>query len=124
MSSTPGVKPILIEAPVLVPAASLVLFGRSLLDKAEACRRLGVGGVQITQSGEPDGDYAAATLLVSGAMHHLDESLPNRQYERTRAALGALQLGALLLADYLARNWDIEPPRATVGTKAEVAGGG
>jgi len=117
-------KPILIEAPVLVPAAALVLFGRSLIDKAEACRRVGVGEGLNTQSGEPDGDYAAATLLISGAMHHLDESLPNRQLERTRAALGALQLGTLLLADYLARQWDIGPPRATVGAKAEVAGGG
>lgn len=116
--------PVLVEAAVLVPASALVLFGRSLLDRAEACRRVGVGDGPITQSGEPDGDYAAATLLVSGAMHHLDESLPNRQVERTRAALGALQLGTTLLADYLARHWSIGPPRATVGAKAEVAGGG
>jgi hypothetical protein len=116
--------PVLIEAPVLVPASALVAFGRSLLEKAEAARRVGVGDGPITQSGEPDGDYAAATLLISGAMHHLDESLPNRQVERTRAALGALQLGTVLLADFLARHWDVSPPRATVGAKAEVAGGG
>jgi hypothetical protein len=113
---------VLIQAPVLVPASALVAFGRSLLEKAETARRVGVGDGPITQSGEPDGDYAAATLLVSGAMHHLDESLPNRQVERTRAALGALELGTLLLADYLSRHWGVEAPRATVGARAEVAG--
>lgn len=39
-------------------------------------------------------DYGSAGLKVDRAKHHLDESIPNKQHDRTCAAYRALREGA------------------------------
>lgn len=87
--------------PRLVSVA--VRRGSEMLRIAESVRREPAAGFAIAPSETPDADYAAAMLLVSGAMHHLDESLPSRQVVRTEAALSALLIGAELLRQALQR---------------------
>lgn len=45
----------------------------------------------------PSGDWGAAGLIIERATHHLNESIPNGQRDRTSAALGALRIGVALL---------------------------
>lgn len=77
--------------------------GNEMLKLAENVRREPAAGFAIRPAESPDADYAAAMLLISGAMHHLDESLPSRQVVRTEAALSALLIGAELLRQALQR---------------------
>lgn len=87
--------------PRLVSVA--VRRGNEMLKIAESVRREPAASFTLKPSETPDADYAAAMLLVSGAMHHLEESLPSRQAVRTDAALSALLIGAELLRQALQR---------------------
>lgn len=73
-----------------------------LIQMAENSRRTGVGGPMLTKPTHPNKDYAIASIIISGAVHHLDESIPGRQEVRTKFALGALLLGTELLRQALA----------------------
>ena len=72
------------------------------LKVAEDNRRVGDGTFNASPGQDPDEDYAAATTLITQAMHHLDESIPNGQLIRTKAAFIALSTGCEHLRDWLA----------------------
>lgn len=91
----------LLEHPLLGPVADHET-ACLMLKQAEEHRRAGDGTLAKVVC-HPEEDYAAATLLVARAMHHLDEALPNGQRERTLAAYGALRFGVYSLGQYLAR---------------------
>jgi hypothetical protein len=86
-------------------AQKRVEFGRHLLRSAEEHRRSGAGSLDVTpaQGETPASDYAAATSLISRAVHHLDESLPGGQAQRTATAYAALKMGVELLGEWLNR---------------------
>lgn len=46
-------------------------------------------------------DYATAAQMITTAMHHLDESIPNGQKERTEQSMTLLRLGATQLGAWL-----------------------
>jgi hypothetical protein len=67
----------------------------------------------------PDADWGAASVIIDRAIHHLAESLPSGQLKRTRAALGALELGTALLLQGLAMR-NVGPVRPVVeGSRAD-----
>lgn len=65
----------------------------------ESLRRERDMGFDPTAQGLPD--YASAGLKIQVAMHHLDESIPNGQLERTRAGLRLLNEGTAELTAWL-----------------------
>ena len=70
---------------------------------AEQNRRSGDGTLDVTPGADDavDDDYAASTTLISTAMGHLDESLPNGQRRRTLSAFAALEYGTRALGAWL-----------------------
>jgi hypothetical protein len=92
-------KQALLHTDVIVSGEQLVLFARQLLERAEQQRREGQQTFDAAPLKDqlPSLDWAGAGLLISQAMGHLDEALPNGQKDRTAAALGALRLGVKLL---------------------------
>lgn len=87
-----------------ISVSYLVTAARAMIDAAESLRRESNLGFDpaARPAPSPDTDWAVAGLLIGRAMHHLDESLPNGQKERTMHALGALQIGVELLVAELA----------------------
>lgn len=96
-------------AQVLVPQPAQTAYLKSYhaaknhLEWAEQCRRKEDGGFRVTplSSEHPDDDYAAVGVLISTAMQHLDESIPNGQIDRTAHAYRALEYGAERLGAWL-----------------------
>lgn len=76
---------------------------KECLRLAEMCRRQGEGTMSTSpRAGETvDDDYAVATLLISGAMQHLDEALPSGQGDRASTAFTALEEGTRRLRLWL-----------------------
>ena len=72
----------------------------SQLASAERNRRAGDG--TLPNPGLPvNADYAACASLIERAMHHLDESLPNAQLERSLSAYLALEYGTRALGRWM-----------------------
>lgn len=46
-------------------------------------------------------DYAQAGMCIQLAMHHLDESLPTGQKERSEKALALLMIGTAMLSEWM-----------------------
>ena len=62
--------------------------------------------VLVRVDGEPPliADYASAGLKIDLAKHHLDESIPGQQKERTEAAMRAMREGIQELNVWLVLN--------------------
>jgi hypothetical protein len=90
---------VILLSEVLISSEQSVEAAQQMLAYAEKMRRVGNNTFDASPLKDihPSGDWAAAGVLVSQAMHHLDESLPSGQLERTAAALGALRIGAQLM---------------------------
>lgn len=110
----------------IMPVAAIVALGQHLLAEAERNRRSPSSedlekdanlrfDPAPTPDGDPAGDWAAAGTLISRAMHHLDESIPNGQAIRTNTALGALVLGVDLLKASLERR-GLQAATLVIGT--------
>ena len=95
----------LVDEPKKVRAFDAVTFGdaKAALFAAEQLRRTGDGTLNVVPPTEdPNQDYSAPLTLIGLALHHLEESLPNGQLERTQHALSALNWGATQLSRWLA----------------------
>lgn len=102
----PGVEPVQVGPEVAGLIFPLVrakdyAAARDCLDLAENSRRSGDGTLDVSPAADPSEDYAACTTLISQAMHHLDEALPNGQRIRTLSAYAALEYGTRALGAYL-----------------------
>lgn len=68
---------------------------------AEDLRRSRSGQLNTVPTAPPLLDYASAGLKIDLAKHHLDESLPNGQLDRSVAAFKLLRAGVEELAVWL-----------------------
>lgn len=80
-------------------------YAKGCLRIAEAHRRQDEGSMNVSPLPEEtvDDDYAVATVLISAAMHHLDEALPSGQEPRASNAFTALEEGTRRLRLWLER---------------------
>lgn len=80
---------------------------RAYLDVAESNRRLGDGTLNLNAIGieteDMEHDYAVSASLISLAMQHLDESIPNGQLVRSTCAFHALEFGTTQLRAWFER---------------------
>ncbi len=102
-----------------LPVENLIVLGNAMLAEAEKARRAATPAFDAgpTPDGDPNGDWAAAGMLIGRAMHHLDESIPNGQTTRTVHATGALKLGTELLLAALERR-GVQAAIARIGEPA------
>jgi hypothetical protein len=109
-------EPVLHLTRAYIEVESAVMLGKQMIEAAELVRRTGAGTFDAgpTSDGNPAADWAAACILISRAVHHLDEALPSGQKERTIHAFGALLLGVELLEAALARR-TLVPSRLSIG---------
>jgi len=80
--------------------ASLRIIGTHHLELAELNRRKGDGG--FNRDPIPGGpEYATGGTMIDAAIMHLDESIPNGQFDRTYHAFQALRAGVQEMAAFL-----------------------
>ncbi len=79
--------------------------GKYLIDKAESNRRENSNSAMAAPLTGHEvrriDDYAASSLLIDSAIHHLGEALPTGQAERAAAAYRALSIGVNELGNWM-----------------------
>lgn len=104
----------------LLSTDKMMELANMMLQQAEDNRRVGAGEFQAgpMPGAAVTADWSVAAGIIDRACHHLDESLPNGQRDRTSAALGALLLGAEMLYGACADR-GVMPVRLTISLPQE-----
>lgn len=71
---------------------------------AEYYRREKNGGFDFIPAMHPDQDYASAMTRIGRGVQHLEESLPNRQRQRTIHAFNDVQSGCFMMVAWMKRH--------------------